>query len=319
MTVYDAFPRGETLVIAHRGARARAPENTLKAFSLAADESAHGIELDVRLARSGEVVVLHDADLARVTEGADPRLCVDLSLDELRRIDVGEGERVPTLLDVLALARERGLFVNVEMKRDVPSRRAVVEAVAPLVRSSVGSAPVVVSSFDPIMLGWLGILVPEVTRALLVHASSYHDLMAFAPPFIGAHGGSCRARAPRRAPHGLLETPRLRLRVDGWLGQRGAEAGATRRARHHHRRPPLRAAGSRRRGVTERVERQSRVRPLGARRRVGSVAVDVGLVGPAGLVQRPEMLPERWVPVAVLPVEGHLVLGVGHAHLDRMR
>jgi len=111
---------GRPLVVAHRGANAYAPENTLAAFHLAAEQGADAIECDVRATADGHLVVIHDASLDRTT---DRRGRIDaLTLDEVRRADAGgrrgqtfAGERVPTLEEVLALARGR-LLVDIELK-----------------------------------------------------------------------------------------------------------------------------------------------------------------------------------------------------------
>src|SRR2546430_16980948 len=88
------------LVIAHRGASAAAPENTLAAFRLAADLGADGIELDVRGTADGQLVVLHEASVNRTTAAAGRGAA--LPLDQLQRVDAGKkfgpsfpGERVP--------------------------------------------------------------------------------------------------------------------------------------------------------------------------------------------------------------------------------
>src|SRR6476646_7269082 len=117
-------------VFGHRGVRGAAPENTMAAFELAAASGADGVELDVRLCRTGELVVCHDPTLARFTGGRDERKVADLDLGELARADVGSGQGVPPLAEVLRLARDRKLRVNVEMKRDVPNRRLVVRETA---------------------------------------------------------------------------------------------------------------------------------------------------------------------------------------------
>src|SRR6476646_7095285 len=117
-------------VFGHRGVRGAAPENTMAAFELAAASGADGVELDVRLCRTGELVVCHDPTLARFTGGQDVRPIADLDLRELARTDVGGGAPVPALAEVLDFARGRKLRVNVEMKRDVPSRRLVVRETA---------------------------------------------------------------------------------------------------------------------------------------------------------------------------------------------
>ena len=60
----------ETKVWAHRGASAYAPENTLEAFRLAAEQKADGVELDVQLSKDGELVVIHDETIDRVSDGS---------------------------------------------------------------------------------------------------------------------------------------------------------------------------------------------------------------------------------------------------------
>jgi glycerophosphoryl diester phosphodiesterase len=158
-------------VLGHRGARRAAPENTLLAFELAAQEGADGVELDVRLTADRKVVVAHDPSLERVTGGRDRRLVEALSLHELRSVDVGRGERAPELSSVLDWARARDRRVNIELKRDVRELARLVTGVARLVRAE-RDAPdrLVLSSFDPAAVGWLARLVPNVAVCWLVHA-----------------------------------------------------------------------------------------------------------------------------------------------------
>jgi glycerophosphoryl diester phosphodiesterase len=154
------------LVFGHRGVRGEAPENTMAAFDVAAASGADGVELDVRLCRSGELVVCHDADLVRLTRGNDMRRIADLDRAELAHVDVGSGERIPLLSDVLAWAEARRLRVNIEMKRDVPNRNAVVRETARLL--GIGPLPaVLVSSFDPWMLAYLSWRSPSVLLGYL--------------------------------------------------------------------------------------------------------------------------------------------------------
>src|SRR3989337_3593200 len=110
---------GPPLVIAHRGANAYAPENTLAAFRLAADQGADSIEFDVRATADGHLVVIHDSSLGRTTDGEGE--IGALTLEEVRRADAGgrrgaafRGERVPTLEEVLDVARGR-LLVDIEL------------------------------------------------------------------------------------------------------------------------------------------------------------------------------------------------------------
>ena len=103
------------LLIAHRGASAQAPENTLAAFQLGLDQQAQGIEGDFRLTQDGQIVCLHDADTKRT---GDKNLQVHQStLAELKKVDVGlwkekafQGERIPTLQEVLDLLPADKLF-----------------------------------------------------------------------------------------------------------------------------------------------------------------------------------------------------------------
>jgi glycerophosphoryl diester phosphodiesterase len=109
-----------TLVIGHRGANTHAPENTLAAFRLAAEQGADAIEFDVRATADGHLVVIHDPSLERTT---DRQGQIDrLTLEEVRRADAGgrrgqafAGERVPLLEEVLAVARGT-LLVDIELK-----------------------------------------------------------------------------------------------------------------------------------------------------------------------------------------------------------
>jgi glycerophosphoryl diester phosphodiesterase len=172
-TVFRRRDGGPPLIFGHRGVRGAAPENTMAAFELAAASGADGIELDVRLCRSGEVVVVHDPTLARYTGGKEPRAVADLDLAELSRVDVGGGQTVPLLGDVLAWAAGKRLAVNVEIKRDVPDRRRLVRETARAMRPFASTTPgVMASSFDPWMLAHFGWLLPDVLRGSLFSSDS---------------------------------------------------------------------------------------------------------------------------------------------------
>ncbi|NIA13332.1 MAG: hypothetical protein GWP08_04570 [Nitrospiraceae bacterium] len=114
-------PDGAIDVIAHRGASAYAPENTLAAFALAAELKADWFELDCTLSEDGEVIVIHDDSVDRTTDG-EGRVS-RLPLPELKKLDAGAwkapefaGERLPTLGEALDLAKERQIGVYVEIK-----------------------------------------------------------------------------------------------------------------------------------------------------------------------------------------------------------
>jgi glycerophosphoryl diester phosphodiesterase len=214
---------GRPLVIGHRGVRRPGlAENTLAAFEAAADEGAEAVELDVRLCRSGELVVLHDPTLERVTEGADTRAAADLTQSELARVPLPGGASVPSLAEVLAFARERRLPVNVELKRDVPSRPEVVRAAARLLGGWDPAHAVLVSSFDPAMLAGLAALAPRVPRAILVHRTRWHLLHAGLALPLGAAAVHLERTLTRPD---LLRSLRARgLRVNVWTVNDPGEA-----------------------------------------------------------------------------------------------
>lgn len=110
-----------TLVWAHRGASAYAPENTLDAFKLAIDMDADGIELDVHQTKDGIVVVCHDETIDRTSDGKG-EIC-DMTLDELKKYsffgrfkDKYPDAKIPTLKEVYELIKPSRLTVNVEIK-----------------------------------------------------------------------------------------------------------------------------------------------------------------------------------------------------------
>lgn len=101
------------LVIAHRGASAYEPENTVRSVLKAVEMGVDAVEVDVRLSRDGVPVVVHDEDLWRV---ARVKVKVrELSLSQLKRLDVGKGEAIPSLSEVIAAVKGRvGLVVELK-------------------------------------------------------------------------------------------------------------------------------------------------------------------------------------------------------------
>jgi glycerophosphoryl diester phosphodiesterase len=151
-----AWPR----TVGHRGASALAPENTIRAFQVAIEYGLNFAELDVHLSRDGEVMVIHDADLARVA--GRPVAVGDLSASDLGDLDVGEGLGVPRLVDVFEVARGRlGLYV--EMKGD-----GTGAALGELVRSGAAEGVELIGgSFRPQLVADLRAVAPLVPRSVL--------------------------------------------------------------------------------------------------------------------------------------------------------
>ena len=100
------------LIIAHRGASTLAPENTLKAFTLAFEQQSDGIEFDT-YQHDDAIIVFHDKTLGRTTNGSG--FLLQTSLADLKQLDAGEGEVIPTLEEVLATVPD-GALCNIEVK-----------------------------------------------------------------------------------------------------------------------------------------------------------------------------------------------------------
>jgi glycerophosphoryl diester phosphodiesterase len=156
---------GRPRTVGHRGASALAPENTLRAIELAIEHGLDMVEVDVHLSRDGEVVVIHDADLMR---SADRREAVArLTADELGQIDLGDGQGVPRLTEVFALARGR-LGVYVELKG---ARTGT--ALGQLVRAGAADGVELVSgSFDTPLVDELRQAAADVPRSVLFRRTS---------------------------------------------------------------------------------------------------------------------------------------------------
>ncbi|MBN2228480.1 MAG: glycerophosphodiester phosphodiesterase [Candidatus Thorarchaeota archaeon] len=101
------------IIIGHRGAAGHAPENTLLSFQTAFEFGADMVELDIHETLDGHLVCIHDADVSRTTDGTG--LVSEHTLNELRELDAGKGERIPLLSEVLSYAKNR-LKVNIELK-----------------------------------------------------------------------------------------------------------------------------------------------------------------------------------------------------------
>lgn len=110
-----------TKVWAHRGASGYAPENTLEAFKKAEKMKADGVELDVQLTKDGELVVIHDETVDRVS--GEKGFVKDYTLKELKRLNVSKHmpsydkkTRIPTLDEVFDLLKNTEMTINIELK-----------------------------------------------------------------------------------------------------------------------------------------------------------------------------------------------------------
>ncbi|MDR8389798.1 glycerophosphodiester phosphodiesterase [Aliifodinibius sp. S!AR15-10] len=172
------------VVIAHRGASAYFPENTMAAFKGALEMNAEMIELDVMLSKDGVPVVFHDAVLEDHTNGSGE--LSDYTLDELKQLDAGSwfskefaGEKIPTLEQVLAFARGK-IALNIEIKTEAVSdevKGGVEEKSLALVKEYGMQDHVLFSSFDYRAITHLKQLDPSIPAALLYNNRSSNKLL----------------------------------------------------------------------------------------------------------------------------------------------
>ncbi|MEU6610900.1 glycerophosphodiester phosphodiesterase family protein [Streptomyces shenzhenensis] len=145
------------LTIGHRGVMGVEPENTLRSFVAAQQAGLDAIELDLHLSKDGALVVMHDAEVDRTTDGTGP--IAEKTLAELRTLDAGRGERVPVFEEVLDAVRTP---LQAEIK-DVAAARALAEV---MLRRDLVSR-VEVSSFHDEAITEIARLVPGVRTALI--------------------------------------------------------------------------------------------------------------------------------------------------------
>jgi glycerophosphoryl diester phosphodiesterase len=138
-----------TLIIGHRGASTMMPENSLSAFSLAIEQGADGIETDVRLSKDGRPVLFHDATLQRLS-GNPSKVC-DLTVDQLKQEDVGQGQTVALLDELFKLLGDEILY-NIELKDFGLRDQGLVDRVLEAVTAHGLESQILISSFNPILV-----------------------------------------------------------------------------------------------------------------------------------------------------------------------
>ena len=199
-------------IVAHRGASAYEPENTLRAFERAIELGADMCELDLHVSKDGALVVIHDSSVDETTNGHG--LVHDLELAELKQLDAGKGERIPTLQEVIDLVRGRnGLYI--ELKAPETPRPTVT-----LLRTNQFTSPdqVIVGSFQADLVRETKQLAPELSVALLVGPVYPADeLIAMARAAHADYIHLCwESRVPQ--PHELLTPDLLRALRNARLG-----------------------------------------------------------------------------------------------------
>jgi glycerophosphoryl diester phosphodiesterase len=159
------------VVFAHSGACALAPENTISSFELAVAHGADAVELDAKLSKDGQVMVIHDPTLERTTNGKGK--VNEFTLKELKKFVAGSnfgvgfsGERIPTLEEVFEHVGKK-LLVNVELTNYKSPQDDLIPRVVELVKKHNMQQRVLFSSFLPKNLINIRVLIPEAAVAQL--------------------------------------------------------------------------------------------------------------------------------------------------------
>ena len=144
------------VLLAHRGASARAPENTMIAFNLAVSQGAPAIELDVQLSADDKVVVFHDCTASRTTDGSGK--ISQHTLDYIKSLHAGAAfgtafpdAKVPTLDEVFN-ELDQNVYLNIELKNLSSPFDSLPNKVAKIIQNHQAKNRVLISSFNPIAL-----------------------------------------------------------------------------------------------------------------------------------------------------------------------
>ncbi len=143
------------LIIGHRGCRVE-PENTLRALKKGM-ECADFVEVDVRMSKDDELVVIHDRTLERTTNGKG--LVRDFTLAQLKELDAGKGERIPMLQEVLDLVRGKGLLVEIK-------EPGSEEKICALIKER-GFENILLVSFSPLAIKRAKEMLPDIKMGII--------------------------------------------------------------------------------------------------------------------------------------------------------
>jgi len=207
----DDSYKNQFLKIAHRGASAYEPENTLRSFSKAIKMKADMIEFDIRLSVDERLVVIHDTKVNRTTNGKG--YVKEKTLKELKELNAGKGEKIPLLEEVIELAKTKTRFV-IELKE-----YGTEEMVIKLIKENNITDDAFVISFKKRLIKNIKSLEPRIKTGLII-------LYTFNPLKII---NECNADA--LAPYHLLVSRQLIKRVKNsgkylfpWTVNNGREA-----------------------------------------------------------------------------------------------
>lgn len=212
------------LRVGHRGAAAHAPDNTLAGFRKAAELGADMVEFDLQRTADGQTAVVHDAYL--VDSGGRIWPVGQAALAELQAIDLGDGQHVPTLRQVLDLCQEESLGAYIEIKDG-----AVIPDLVQALRDQEWEAHSIVGSFRPDWLMELKAAAPQVQTSILF-GSAHLDPVLLAQSIQATYVHPCWERFPNPSalltPEWIARVRQAGLGIICWHEERAAEIAALR-------------------------------------------------------------------------------------------
>ena len=171
-----SLPAQPIAIVAHRGLSRDAPENRIAAFRQSIYRGVVILELDLRITKDGQLVVIHDEALDRTTDCTGR--VVDKEIAEIRRCDAGGGERVPSFAEVLSLVRDRPVRLLADIKDGTPLAPVFAE-----VRANHAGRQLILGVRSPKHAARSRVALPDAT--ILANMPAIVDAPAFA--LAGAH------------------------------------------------------------------------------------------------------------------------------------
>jgi len=212
------------LRIGHRGARAHAPDNTLLGIRTAAALGADMVEIDVQCTADGYVVLAHDAHLIDEDGRAWP--IQHSTLEQLRAIDLGQGERIPTFIEALKVCIEENLGAYIEVKDG-----GTIEAVIKTLRDEKYGGHCILASFRPDWLATVKDIEPRLMTSILFDAPSV-DAVKLAQSVEATFVHPCWERLPNPSalltPEWVSRVREANLGIVCWHEERPVEIAALR-------------------------------------------------------------------------------------------
>ena len=164
------------LKIGHRGAKGYVAENTLESIKKAIDLCVDGVEIDVHMCKTGEVIVFHDFTLNRNTNGTGA--VANLTLKEIKKLKVENQFRIPTLIEVLDLI-DNTIVINIELKGEgtaIPTCHIIQDYID---KKGWALHSIIVSSFKQSLLLEVYNINPNIPLGVLAE-DDFSDALAFA-------------------------------------------------------------------------------------------------------------------------------------------